>query len=259
MNDQQNMISDADIKSFFSLVDSKELFAGVFASDQIPFLDPDVEAITFINTGISSTKGQDSVIVGHWLLAHQVNSNTANFFDSFGFPPQFFNEHIVNYFSRYENLFPNKFQFQTFGTQVCGYYVIFVACAIAQGRKGEEKLMELSGNRNRDEYVERVVKEIYEKAVERQELSQRVADLFFEVASDVYQPVLRWISGFEGLTLICAFLCLLLFVLLICFIPEIYGRYDPSDYFNSDTLYEDEMMDIDDSDTLYEDERMDVD
>ncbi|KAF8788534.1 hypothetical protein HNY73_006565 [Argiope bruennichi] len=140
-----------DILKFFGTVGSR-LFKGVYAADQIPYVDL-APAAFIVNTETSSTRGE------HWLAVIQCNNTKIYFFDSFGRPPTSFNHYISDFVSRCQYDF-NQFRFQDPKTQVCGYYCIFIILRAEEGCSENDVISELQGCKNSDEHV---VNETYQE------------------------------------------------------------------------------------------------
>ena len=95
---------------------TKKIFIGVFARDELPKIDK-YPCCFILNTAKRNHAGK------HWLAFYYDSNKICNFFDSFGNSPEFFN--LQNYVdSKSIKLITNKKPIQSWRSENCGYYCI---------------------------------------------------------------------------------------------------------------------------------------
>ena len=96
---------------------TRTIFIGVFARDQLP-LKIKYPCCFIINTHKAHQRGE------HWLAVYFSKQREAEFFDSFGLSPAFYN--LNSYFDRTSvNIQYNSKQLQSPFSSLCGYYCCF--------------------------------------------------------------------------------------------------------------------------------------
>ena len=111
-------------------------FGGVWPSDQLSHLSFTPPAYLIVNTHPSSKPGE------HW-LALSIERDSATFFDSFGFPPDFqhYPPSIVNFLERHSNkILYHQRQLQDVLSTTCGQHCVFYLCHRACGLSFENVL-----------------------------------------------------------------------------------------------------------------------
>ena len=106
---------------------------GVFASDQLPSPSRPFPKGYIANTSSHDERGS------HWVALYINKSNELEFFDSFGYPPQFYSTSLMN-FCRKLN-FPvraNNKRLQDEGSMVCGHYCLYFLLMRCRGLSMEE-------------------------------------------------------------------------------------------------------------------------
>ena len=91
---------------------------GVFAADELP-LNLTFPCAFIANTESSSLKGS------HWCVFFFPNSNTVEYFDSYGKPIDYYNDCFPKYVSNFSTIIINLKQLQSFNSSVCGMYCLF--------------------------------------------------------------------------------------------------------------------------------------
>ena len=117
-------------------------FMGVYPFESLP-VKKMVEKQCFIfNNNISSVKRE-----GHWLALHKTNEQTIEFYDSFGFPPEFYGL-IKKYpvLKNYTMVYHNK-DLQPIASETCGLYCIYFISMRARGHKFTNILSGFSQNK----------------------------------------------------------------------------------------------------------------
>jgi hypothetical protein len=106
--------------------DTKNLFLGVFAFDELP-KKPKFPSCFIINTQKRNQEGE------HWLAIFLNKFGFAYFFDSYGYPPSYFNlEKYMTDISK--GWVHNEKKIQTF-SNICGYYCILFLLYICKGKE----------------------------------------------------------------------------------------------------------------------------
>lgn len=96
----------------------KKSTLGVFAADQLPL--PSTFPSGFIaNTDNRLKEGR------HWCSFYFQNSNTVEYFDSYGKPLNYFNSYFPKYASQFSTLVVNNKQLQSVNSDVCGMYCLY--------------------------------------------------------------------------------------------------------------------------------------
>lgn len=128
----------------------RPFICGVFAKDELPLKLPVIPGGFIANTQGKDEKGE------HWIAIYVDASNTGYFFDSFGYRPAFYNQHFVNFFER-NNLVVqfNDKQLQSFNSNVCGFYCIFILSHLCRNIKFNDviQLFHCNDNLCNDEFV----------------------------------------------------------------------------------------------------------
>ena len=113
-----------DENEIHSLLSDCPLYGGTFASDELPE-NPRVPIAFVVNTDPSSLPGT------HWQVVHLLGNGKAEFYDSFGFPPD--EDNISNYLERYVS----EWEYSSMSAQhpvlaSCGMFCInFIRCRSA--------------------------------------------------------------------------------------------------------------------------------
>ena len=101
-------------------------YAGVFSANELPRLSYNVKPVVIIANTLNSTA--DLSTVGHWVIFYLSfhPKKEIVFFDSFGFPPDFYNDEFTKFLGYYSNHRLSSFdqQLQPDSSQKCGLYVI---------------------------------------------------------------------------------------------------------------------------------------
>lgn len=107
---------------------TRKYFLGVFASDKLPRRIKRYPACFVCNVDKSSKPGS------HWIAFFITSPDEAEFFDSFGNEPYFFQGPISNYVTYFSKVVYNPFVLQTNVSAVCGQYCIFYLYSRCQGK-----------------------------------------------------------------------------------------------------------------------------
>lgn len=100
-------------------------FLGVFPRDRIPNVKK-FPASLVINTDKAADSGE------HWVALYLGEDKTANYFDSFGYPPM--NSEIINFlFHNCSGFIYNDKLIQSPISTTCGYYCIFFIRMLTNG------------------------------------------------------------------------------------------------------------------------------
>lgn len=109
-------LSTLDIVRYMEPFKYKKIFRGVFASDSLPH-KVNLPSAFIINT---SPRRQ---LEGHWVGLYLNRNGVAEYFDSFGFPPQ--QRDILNFIKHHSRkLIYNKKQIQHLSSNKCGKFAI---------------------------------------------------------------------------------------------------------------------------------------
>nr|DAC81382.1 TPA_asm: adenain [Parasteatoda house spider adintovirus] len=100
-------------------VSTHRIFIGVYPSDRIPKRITRFPSAFVVNTDPHYKSGT------HWMAFYVNSPNSAEFFDSYGHSPNFFNRYISNYFKNYSHVTYNDVSLQSDSTAVCGQYCIY--------------------------------------------------------------------------------------------------------------------------------------
>jgi len=95
---------------------TQEIFVGVYAADQIAETFGKIPSACIVNTDPSSKPGQ------HWVAIFQDQTDTVEFFDSYGKQPDFF---LFTNFPRCSRIIKQNSVLQSNITSVCGQYCMF--------------------------------------------------------------------------------------------------------------------------------------
>ena len=103
------------------------VFLGVFSSDKLPSINFNPKPVIFIANTLHSNTSVTTV--GHWVCFYLEFQPVGNmiFFDSFGFPPGFYNSDFLTFINeKYPkfNVFDFGVQMQPNESQKCGLYVL---------------------------------------------------------------------------------------------------------------------------------------
>ena len=101
-----------------SYPNSKNVFLGTFALDEIPIKIMTYPACMIINNQSKNRPGE------HWLAIYFDQLKRATFFDSYGFSPEYYK---LEYFLKRnsKSFIINKIIFQSYFSKYCGYYCVF--------------------------------------------------------------------------------------------------------------------------------------
>lgn len=99
-----------------SLPATKRFYRGCFAADQIPTCN-NFPCSVVVNLDTSEHKGS------HWVALFMENSQQIIYFDSLCLPP-FGN--ILEYLGKFKNITKNSKIYQSYFSNVCGFYCIFI-------------------------------------------------------------------------------------------------------------------------------------
>lgn len=103
----------------------------VLPVDQLPLVVPiNLPCFYVVNTAPSMEPGK------HWVLLFIQSKDESYFFDSYGFPPEFWSTEFTDYFKR-NCIDPwyNHIQLQTMNSSSCGYWCLFVADQLCRNYK----------------------------------------------------------------------------------------------------------------------------
>src|SRR5215510_9738140 len=121
-------------------------FIGVFPSDQLPNRIRSFPCSLVANTDPSSKKGE------HWVCFYFDPKGSAEYFDSYGFPPM--NMELFNFLVKNgcgiksQNRNPikcNNIQLQNFNSNACGHYCIAYLASRARGISMREVINSFKG------------------------------------------------------------------------------------------------------------------
>ena len=93
---------------------TKKTFRGVFAADELPDLD------TFPCGFVANTDPHTEPGT-HWVAFYFPSRDKGEFFDSYGYPPEYYGEPFMGY--NIETI--NSHKLQSSWSEVCGHYCIF--------------------------------------------------------------------------------------------------------------------------------------
>lgn len=151
-----------------------DVFCGVWPSDQLSHLRQSFTppAHFIVNTHPSSKPGE------HWLAITIEDDNTATFFDSFGFPPDFahYPRCILNFLEKRSNkILYHQTQLQDVLSTTCGQHCVFYLCHRACGLSFEKvlSLYDVDDVTKNDEMVSNFVKK-YQRC-----MKNRKSDCFY--------------------------------------------------------------------------------
>jgi len=131
---------------------------GVFPSDKLPrkVVGP---AVLIVNTDPSNKPG------GHWVAIYVRRDGIAEYFDSYGLPPQ--GKTISRFLKKFEGCYFSKQQIQGLFSSVCGHYCIFFAVRRWHNYSLEKILATFSENlEENDELITDWVNENFEVLTE---------------------------------------------------------------------------------------------
>lgn len=107
-------LNNLDILAIIKNHKNKSLFLGVFPRNLLP-QQVKYPSCMIINTDPSYKKGQ------HWISIYYNRDQTAEFFDSYGYPPSHYN--MDKYLKKTSKSFSyNKKTIQSDNSKLCGYY-----------------------------------------------------------------------------------------------------------------------------------------
>jgi hypothetical protein len=103
-------------------------FDGVFASDKLPIPLPHFPSAVVANVDPAHKAGS------HWIAYHFDGGQHLDYFDSYGHPPQFYNDDLGEFATMNSTTVSyNDRQVQGFDTDVCGQYCILFLALRARG------------------------------------------------------------------------------------------------------------------------------
>lgn len=107
---------------------TQQLFTGVFSCDTVPI--GSTNCFIIVNTAPSTYKGE------HWVLFFK-NGATVIFFDSLANDLHFYGACLENAFKKFSNVDSpelSKIRFQSYDSNVCGIYCIYVARELCKNK-----------------------------------------------------------------------------------------------------------------------------
>lgn len=119
---------------------TKHIFIGVFAKDQLPTSIKNFPACFVVNTDASTEEGS------HWLAFYMKTSTDLCFFDSFGYPPEYFKGEIAAYVKSFRLIEFNPMRLQSPVSSVCGQYCIYYLYSKCSGRSLKDLLLSFIPN-----------------------------------------------------------------------------------------------------------------
>lgn len=133
------------------------MFRGTYSVDTLPTRVTDFPAFIILNTAKSRVK------YGHWTLLFFINDKHVIFFDSFGRSPNNVNNgDILARYMHSKNVQYNKRFIQGVYSQVCGFYVLYVAYYLCRNASLSSILSVFNNElRNNDYLVVKFVHDIY--------------------------------------------------------------------------------------------------
>ena len=135
-----------------ALVGTDCKFLGVFAADRIPNTN------TFPSCFVAST--DPARLAGtHWVACYCSSRDNIEFFDSYGFPPSFY-EYLELPFT------PTKFNhvsFQALNSSVCGHYCVYFLCNRAYKRPLRSLQLDLKRVSQSDHFVRTFLSQVVRK------------------------------------------------------------------------------------------------
>lgn len=140
---------EREILEFFKAITDcmgSKVFRGVCASNGFLTFETTETVAMIVNTDVDSGPGE------HW-LAFYIENEVLEFFDSFGRPPEDFNQHIESYVKKFRSVNYFSHCFQDDSSYNCGQFCIFYIIRRLQGHKMEHIFQELTACTNCDEYV----------------------------------------------------------------------------------------------------------
>lgn len=119
--------------------ESKDIFKGVFPSDELPHLIPPYSFIA--NVDSHSKPGS------HW-VAFYAKNDVIEFFDSYGRSPysSMFSESFGNFISNWPRCIYNSRILEGFLSSTCGQFCIFYLCSRSRGYTFNTVVESLSNN-----------------------------------------------------------------------------------------------------------------
>ena len=116
-------------------------FCGVFPSDKLPQVMDRYPCGFVANTDPSSQSGT------HWIAFYFASEHKAEFFDSYGQPPDHYRDSFVDFLDKhsYEWDF-NKRKLQSIWSDVCGQYCIFYLSHRARGHSMNQIVQMFTAN-----------------------------------------------------------------------------------------------------------------
>ena len=131
-----------------SNLQTRNIFLGVFARDELPKLDR-FPCCFVINTAKRSHPGK------HWLSFYYDKNKVCNFFDSYGNEPSFFNLDKYIYKTS-KKLVSNNKAIQSWKSENCGYYCILFIILRSSGHSMKQFCNLFDENRDKnDQMIER--------------------------------------------------------------------------------------------------------
>lgn len=129
------MDSEQLYKALSENIHTRDIFVGVFASDQLPMEIYKYPACFIANVDSSSKSGS------HWLAFYISSPNHLEFFDSYGQSPSSFRGRIWNYVKKYSHVNFNPMTLQSNVSAVCGHYCLYYLYSKCRGRSLNEILL----------------------------------------------------------------------------------------------------------------------
>ena len=111
------------------------IFHGVFAANKLPKYKIKRPYLVIANTDPDYKPG------AHWVLIYQNEWNSTYFFDSYGYPPTFYNSFFLHFLRKNGKEFEsNKCQLQSFTSSFCGQWCLYVAYHLSRNLKTNQFL-----------------------------------------------------------------------------------------------------------------------
>ena len=122
---------------------TRKKFCGVFSSDHLPKVVDRFPCGFIANTGPADKPGL------HWVCFYFQSKLKGEFFDSYGRPPDYYQEIFKEYLINHgDNWTFNSKQLQSVSSDVCGQYCVFYLSHRARGHSMNTIVNMLDSNRN---------------------------------------------------------------------------------------------------------------
>ena len=133
-------------------------FLGVFASNELPSKIPTFPSGLIANTDPNTKAGQ------HWVAMYFPDVNKKEFFDSYGFPPNYYTTRFTKFLASHPgDTEHNVGTLQALNSNVCGYYCMFYLFhrGRRQDLKSIVKFFSLDNRQANDRHVVQFVKSVF--------------------------------------------------------------------------------------------------